>query len=163
MLRRLYERNTYLIFEGRIHNWIFLLDGGVRFVLTLSLQLIISSDFSENSKNCYGHKYFWSFGFPSGPLRRTSIFEASQKAKEEWKLAEKLGTSSPSQPLPIWRPAWDLIVHCLFAELSRDNMATGRLDDIENIFNSRGINKGTVWLKLPSKLIKGTWLTLEIV
>ena len=32
-------------------------------------------------------------------------------------------------------------------------MATGRLDDIENIFNSRGINKGTVWLKLPSKLI----------
>ena len=32
-------------------------------------------------------------------------------------------------------------------------MATGRLDDIENIFNSRGINKGTVWLKLPCKLI----------
>lgn len=119
---------------------------------------------SENSKNCEGHKCFWSFGFPSGPLiRRTSIFEASQKAKEEWKLGEKLGTSSPSQPLPIWRPAWDLIVYCLFVELSWDNMATGRLDDIENIFNSRGINKGTVWLKLPSKLIKGTWLTLEIV
>ena len=36
MLRRLYEGNTYLIFEGRIHNWIFLLDGGVRFVLTLA-------------------------------------------------------------------------------------------------------------------------------
>ena len=35
-------------------------------------------------------------------------------------------------------------------------MATGRLDDIENMFNSRGITKGTVWLKLPSKLIKGT-------
>ena len=32
-------------------------------------------------------------------------------------------------------------------------MATGRLDDIENIFTSRGINKGTVWLKLPCKLI----------
>ena len=73
MLRRLYKGNTYLIFEGRIHNGIFLLDGGVRFVLTLSLQLIISSDFNENSKNCDGHKYFWSFGFPSGPFRRTSI------------------------------------------------------------------------------------------
>lgn len=104
-----------------------------------------------------------SVSLPDPYLRRTSIFEASQKAKEEWNLGEKLGTSSPSQPLPIWRPAWDLIVHCLFAELSWDNMATGRLDDIENIFNSRGINKGTVWLKLPSKLIKGTWLTLEIV
>ena len=58
-------------------------------MLTLSLQLIISSDFSENSKNCEGHKYFWSFGFPSGPLRRTSIFEASQKSERGMEARRK--------------------------------------------------------------------------
>ena len=35
VLSALYKGNTYMIFEGRIHNWIFLLDGGVRFMLTL--------------------------------------------------------------------------------------------------------------------------------
>ena len=96
MLRRLYECNKYLIFEGRIHNWIFLLDGGVRFVLTLSLQFIISSDFSENSKNCDGHKYFWSFGFPSGPLHTQDLNFWSVTKSERGMEAKSLAPVPPA-------------------------------------------------------------------
>ena len=45
-----------------------------------------------------------SLADPSAELK----FLRAKKAKEEWKLAEKLCTSFPRYPLPIWRPAWGL-------------------------------------------------------